>query len=251
MGTCLLCHFSETLLDSSLESRCQGQVETGSSSLQGPQPVCSHRGQRQVQSPPIFVPQTRALLYPVLTEAALSDILRAQEGPLPTDWPSKGVIISQIDSNSVIITELTCLLNVHFAIPVTSPSEGANDFWSSSPISGCLQQFHHQWEQLTSDVWVCRTITQGLFIEFTSCPPSHFLCCPVLRLLKKWLLMTEEICHLLDIRAIEWVPLEQQGTGFYLVLILVPKSLGDWRGTLNLKQLNLVACYHRFKMHSL
>lgn len=63
--------------------------------------------------------------------------------------------------------------------------------------------------------------------------------------------MSAEITHLLDIKAIERVPRDQHGTGFYSVLFLVPKSSGGCRGILNLKQLNLMVLYCRFKMHSL
>lgn len=57
--------------------------------------------------------------------------------------------------------------------------------------------------------------------------------------------------HLLDIEAIEPVPVDQEWNGFYSILFLLPKSLGGWRGILNLKQLNLHVLYRRFKMHSL
>lgn len=63
--------------------------------------------------------------------------------------------------------------------------------------------------------------------------------------------MEAEIQHLLDIRAIEQVPVDQRGCGFYSILFLVPKSSGGQRAILNLKDLNLHVKYQKFKMQSL
>lgn len=63
--------------------------------------------------------------------------------------------------------------------------------------------------------------------------------------------MEAEIQHLLDTRAIEPVPKDQEGTGFYSVLFLVPKSSGGWSGILNVKQLNDFILYRQVKMQSL
>lgn len=57
-----------------------------------------------------------------------------------------------------------------------------------------------------------------------------------------------EVQHLLDINAIEPVPTGQEGRGFYSILFLVQKSLGSWRGILDLKQLNTYIVYRCFKM---
>lgn len=91
----------------------------------------------------------------------------------------------------------------------------------------------------------------GLTLEFRSSPPNRYLQCLVSRQPITKQLMNEEIQHLLDIRAIEPVPRDQERTGFYSILFLVPKSSGVWRGILNLKQLNHFILYKRFKMQSL
>lgn len=96
-----------------------------------------------------------------------------------------------------------------------------------------------------------RTIVDGLTIEFTDHPPRRFIRCPVPLAVDSRDLMAAEISHLLEIKAIELVPSDQQGTGFYSILFLVPKSSGGVRGILNLKQLNQGVWYRRFKMHSL
>lgn len=63
--------------------------------------------------------------------------------------------------------------------------------------------------------------------------------------------MEAEIPHLFSIKAIEPVPVSQEGTGFYSTVFLVPKSSGGHRGILNLKYLNQFVLYCRFKMQSL
>lgn len=55
--------------------------------------------------------------------------------------------------------------------------------------------------------------------------------------------MDAKVQHLLDIKAIEPVPVGQEQTGFYSILFLVPKSSGGCREILNLKQLNKFILY--------
>lgn len=59
------------------------------------------------------------------------------------------------------------------------------------------------------------------------------------------------IQHLLDIKAIQPVPRNQWGEGFYSRLFLVQKSSGGWRAILDLKSLNRHIIYRQFKMQSL
>lgn len=63
--------------------------------------------------------------------------------------------------------------------------------------------------------------------------------------------MEAEILHLLSIRAIEPVPPEHQGSGFYSILFLVQKKSEGYRAILDLKRLNIHIRYRHFKMHSL
>lgn len=94
-----------------------------------------------------------------------------------------------------------------------------------------------------TDAWVRCTVSQGLSIEFSDTPPSRFIRCPVPRSSQLQNLMSAEVEHLLNIKAIESVPRDQLGTGFYLILFLVPKNSGGYRGILNLKHLNLALHY--------
>lgn len=79
--------------------------------------------------------------------------------------------------------------------------------------------------KVNHSAWVRRTVTSGLTIEFIGCPPNRHVHCPLLSLEKDQLLR-REILHLLQIRVIEPVLLDQQGMGFYSVLFLVPKTSG-------------------------
>lgn len=63
--------------------------------------------------------------------------------------------------------------------------------------------------------------------------------------------MADAISHLVAINAIQPVPVEQRGQGFYSQLFLVHKSSGGWCPILDLKSLNRYVIYRRFKMHTL
>lgn len=130
------------------------------------------------------------------------------------------------------------------------PSGGENDS-QPLPIGGHLHHFYSQWEASTTDAWTLQTIRMGLTLEFTSRPPSRFIQCLLPSNLSKQALMEAEIQHLLQIQAIEPVPPEHQGTSFYSIFFLLPKSSGGHRGILYLKQLNQFVTYHKFRMESL
>lgn len=80
-----------------------------------------------------------------------------------------------------------------------------------------------------------------LSLEFLSIlhPLRSFICCPVSRDASKRVIMDVAIKHLLDIRAIQRVPEEQLGQGFYATLFVMPKALGECRSILDLKRLTL------------
>lgn len=59
------------------------------------------------------------------------------------------------------------------------------------------------------------------------------------------------LTHLLDIQAIEEVPLEQQGQGVYSIFFTVPKRNRDWRPILDLKFLNQFVKLRHFHMETL
>lgn len=173
------------------------------------------------------------------------------EGPRISGPPSKAANVTTTSSPFATKLGISTPPKDPSGAPDTSPSAGASDSHLSGPIGGRLQLFHRQWVRSTLDSWMRRVTSQGLSIEFTGLPLSCFLSCPTPGSHELSLLMSAEISHLLNIKAIEQVPPNQHRRGFYSVLFLVPKSSGGWRGILNLKHLNLSVCYHRFKMHSL
>lgn len=130
------------------------------------------------------------------------------------------------------------------------PSGEANDS-PPLPSGGRLLHFHQQWEESTLDTWVLQTVRLGLTLEFRSRPPTRFIQCPLSANPSKRHLMEEEIHHLLEMKAIEPVPAQHWGTGFYSIFFLVPKTSGGVRGILDLKILNQFISYHQFKMESL
>ncbi|XP_070591658.1 uncharacterized protein [Erythrolamprus reginae] len=126
-----------------------------------------------------------------------------------------------------------------------------NDSPGPLPLGGKLQHFSPSWLLTSSDKWVLATVSEGLRLEFIGPPPHRFVSCPRLRDLHKRQQIRKEIAHLLDIRAIEQVPRQEVGKGFYSRIFLVPKTSGGYRMILNLKQLNIYIKYRRFHMHSL
>lgn len=65
--------------------------------------------------------------------------------------------------------------------------------------------------------------------------------------------MDTAIQYLLEIRAVEPVPIEQQGNGYYYMLFVIQKAWGRGRlqPVLNLKGMNKFLRYRWFKMCSL
>lgn len=136
-------------------------------------------------------------------------------------------------------TEILCGTVVEANIRTSAPSEvqpvdtsdKESDYPVTLPIGDRLLHFTHQWETSTTDAWVLQTVRLGLTLEFLSSPLNHFITCPVSNNQEKRQLMDAEIHHLLNICAIETVPAEQRGTGFYSILFLVPKSSGAGGGS--------------------
>lgn len=95
---------------------------------------------------------------------------------------------------------------------------------------------------------VLNTVRLGFVPEFLSKTLSFFIRCPVSKGTSKGGLMETAIHHLL---AIQPVPQDQKGQGFYSILFMVPKSLRGWRAILDPKYLNRPIIYKRFKMQSL
>ncbi|XP_039189596.1 kelch-like protein 14 isoform X2 [Crotalus tigris] len=132
-----------------------------------------------------------------------------------------------------------------------APTGGPSDFYTALPIGGRLVHFFHQWELTSTDTWVLQTIQFGLSLEFLASPPDRFITCSISRDPLQQGLMQEAIKHLLEIQAIEPVPPDHKGGGFYSILFVVPKASGVWRAILDLKGLNYYITYKKFKMQSL
>lgn len=114
-------------------------------------------------------------------------------------------------------------------IPFVAPAEVK----TNTPIGGCLGLFA-QWEATLSDAWVIDTVRFHLSLDFLSTSLSFFIRCSVSNDTIKRDLMDLSIQHLLDIQAIQLVPQDQHGQGFYSILFMVPKNLGGWRPILDL-----------------
>lgn len=178
-----------------------------------------------------------------------------QEGPITNALPFKVTPIPRITQPSETIPDASSPPSIPFEEVLQDLSAGGSDSLPEIPIGGRLQHFHHIWESSSVETWILQTARDGLTLEFVSYPPNRFVQCALPYLLDKYRLMQLEISHLLEIQAIEQTGRddsgEQEGTGFYSILFLVPKSSGGWHGVLKLRHLNLYISYRRFKMSSL
>lgn len=141
--------------------------------------------------------------------------------------------------------------NIHREVLDTSRFVGGNDSRLSSPIGGCFQLFHYQWDHSIANRRFIALWPKGCPWNSTPHTPTCFVCCHMPHQEAERLLMENEVRHFFDINAIKQVPLFQEGTRFYSRLSLVPKSSGGYRGIPNLKYLNWFILYRRFKMQSL
>ncbi|XP_058020135.1 uncharacterized protein LOC131188700 isoform X2 [Ahaetulla prasina] len=140
---------------------------------------------------------------------------------------------------------------VLFGGGATTPSADTADGRHQAPIGGHLGLFADQWEKTTSDLWIRETISSGLSLEFLAPPPTVLFRCPRSRDTAKREIMDTAVQHLLNIGAVEPVPVHEQWSGYYSMLFVIQKALGGLRPILNLKGLKRYVKYRRFKMHSL
>ncbi|XP_053154075.1 uncharacterized protein LOC128345715 [Hemicordylus capensis] len=90
-------------------------------------------------------------------------------------------------------------------------------------VGGRLLEFAEAWVHSTTDQWVLRTVKHGCVIDLVATPPDFLFLTPVPKVRSKRLLMDQSIQHLLDIHAIELVPLMELCVGVFSLLFLVPK----------------------------
>ncbi|XP_013909106.1 PREDICTED: ubiquitin carboxyl-terminal hydrolase 7-like [Thamnophis sirtalis] len=177
-------------------------------------------------------------LIPIQDERIHQDLFKLASSPLMRPWTRTG-----IDSRATP--------GGPFVGEAVVPSAGGSDSNPSRPIGGRLSLYADQWDEITSDAWVRATVRHGLRLEFLSTPLNLFRSFPPSWSRERHRLMDQAITHLLDIRAVEAVPLGERGLGHYSNLFVVPKSTGGWRAILDLKRLNRFLVYRRFKMSSL
>ena len=116
-----------------------------------------------------------------------------------------------------------------------------------------LSHFREKWRTVSSDPWVLGVISEGLRLEFqTGYPfPSGTRITPLSGDASKNQALESEVRALFKKGAIELVPEEEKGEGYYSTYFLTPKKTGDWRPILNLKVLNRTMVYHRFRMETI
>jgi hypothetical protein len=119
-------------------------------------------------------------------------------------------------------------------------------------VGGRLAAFAKEWKGITKDKFILNIIKNGYAIEFSSTPPvSNFQ--PTLTLPHPEInqeTMLTEIRKLVEKGAVEEVPTQQRGKGFYSNLFLVTKKSGGFRPVLNLKKLNQHVTDRPFRMET-
>ena len=118
------------------------------------------------------------------------------------------------------------------------------------PLGGRLTRFVDFWSKITSDQWVLSVIRNGYKLDLAQRPLRSGTRQTVLRNRGESGLADEvkELCHK---SAVEPVPQESRGHGFYSKYFLVPKKDGGIRPILNLKSFNRCLRKHHFKMETL
>ncbi|XP_018409532.1 PREDICTED: breast cancer type 2 susceptibility protein [Nanorana parkeri] len=145
------------------------------------------------------------------------------------------------------VASKTKLCGIPFGGNLLSPSH--ND--GAAIVGGRLRDFLPQWLQITDSVYVLNLIRRGCRIELLQIPPSRFLVTCLSRDPAKSADMTSAIQKLLHQEVICSVPVMKEKTGFYSHVFLRKKPSGGFRVILNLKPLNKVVRYKRFRMESI
>lgn len=104
-----------------------------------------------------------------------------------------------------------------------------------SPVGGKISCYLQQWRRITSDQWVLNIIQFGHSLEFIEIPQTTP---PLPRFQKHLHLLKMEVSNMLQKGAIERVPFNQRGKGFYSRFFLIRKKLKNWRPILDMRNLN-------------
>jgi hypothetical protein len=119
------------------------------------------------------------------------------------------------------------------------------------PLGGRLAHFQDFWSQITSDNWVLSVVRSGFHLALTATPPATGVRWTQMRRNEFCSVLLEEVRELVGKAAVELVPINQQGKGFYSTYFLVPKKDGGVRPILNLKPFNRFMARQKFKMETL
>ena len=111
--------------------------------------------------------------------------------------------------------------------------------------------FSEEWSKLTSDRWVLNIVQEGLKLIFKCHPPITGTRITKFQNCVQRQCILDEVDDLLKKSAIEVVPKDQEGLGFYSTFFIVPKKDGGHRPILNLKPLNVYLKNQHFKMETL
>ena len=118
------------------------------------------------------------------------------------------------------------------------------------PVGGRLKHFVPQWEKITSDPWVLKTVRKGLILPFISPPPLSPE--PINVKLPKDPQRCE--CLLKEVDSMERKGavkiIKDPGPGLYSHLFTTPKKSGGWRPVIDLKRLNKFLSVPHFKMET-
>ena len=94
--------------------------------------------------------------------------------------------------------------------------------------------FSEEWSKLTSDRWVLNIVQEGLKLIFKCHPPITGTRITKFQNCVQRQCILDEVDDLLKKSAIEVVPKDQEGLGFYSTFFIVPKKDGGHRPILNL-----------------
>lgn len=114
-----------------------------------------------------------------------------------------------------------------------------------------MAAFSHQWEEITENKFILRTIADGYAIEFSNRPPTKYLATMLPKDSNQAKVFLESLQKLLDQKVICHVPQEEEQKGFYSHIFAKRKPSGKLRLILNLKPLNRGIRYKRFRMESI
>lgn len=131
------------------------------------------------------------------------------------------------------------------------------NWFSSLPLfGGCPYCFQQAWKSLTVDKYNLEIIFTGYSIHFASLPSANPRSPSLFTGHSHENLLWQEKDSLLLQGAIELVPVQQRGKGFYSGYFLVPKKDGSWKPILDLRPTQhlyegtkILDTYHRTDKH--